>query len=267
MRSLVIDNGAISASQAGAVTLAAQVVPSPAPASLYSQYASTIAGWASGKQFTTLCYSKQQHGASSSAFHSGCDGRGASLTIMRLSTGRVIGGYTSASWSSSSGYYSRDCNAFLFSITNNYKHTIQHLSSCSEYAMYRRSDYGPTFGNGHDLLFHMRMRTHDGKIYNLGDHELTLYGTHPDALYLIIRCLEQLPDVFRSLIRQSQHLVRIVHGHAVRHILVFDNNAIVVQDKIALEPRNRLQIANRLLHNVLGSLGGSFSRSSGHLYV
>ena len=160
VRSLVIDNGAISASQAGAVTLAAQVVPLPAPASLYSQYASTIAGWASGKQFTTLCYSKQQHGASSSAFHSRCDGRGASLTIMRLSTGKIIGGYTSASWSSSSSYYN-DSNAFLFSITNSFKHTLR---SCSN-VMYRHASYGPTFGGGHDLRIDSNM---NGGYCNLG---------------------------------------------------------------------------------------------------
>ena len=109
-----------------------------APDSLYLQHASTIAAWAPSSSFTTLCYSKREHGASSSTFHSRCDGQGASLTIMRLSTGKIIGGYTAQSWSTSSNW--RLIATLLFSITNSFKHTRR---SCS-YAIYRHSNHGPT---------------------------------------------------------------------------------------------------------------------------
>jgi hypothetical protein len=72
---------------------------------------------------------------------------------MRLDNGRVIGGYSNLAWSSS-GYgssgssYGSSSTAFLFSITNNYKHTLATGGSWNSCAIYSRGGYDPIFGYG-----------------------------------------------------------------------------------------------------------------------
>lgn len=55
---------------------------------------------------------------SAEAFHAICDGKGATLTILRTSDGRIFGGFTSVSWElpkkHEAGFYKEDPNAFLF---------------------------------------------------------------------------------------------------------------------------------------------------------
>jgi hypothetical protein len=92
------------------------------------------------------CYDSTRDGFDAGIFHDNCDNQGASVTIAHLSTGKVIGGYNSTSWRSQGSYVTQP--AFLFSITNNFKHQ-NHNSS---YYTYDGSDYGPTFGGGHDWV-------------------------------------------------------------------------------------------------------------------
>jgi len=102
-------------------------------------------------QLWKLCYSKATNGASSSTFHSLCDGKGASVTIARLNTSgtiRIIGGYNTTSWSTASAYGGSSAG-FLFSITNDFKHDTPGTSS-GAYWTYNASSYGPTYGGGHD---------------------------------------------------------------------------------------------------------------------
>ena len=76
--------------------------------------------------------------------------------------------------------------------------------------------------------------------------------------------VEELPNILASLTGQSKDLMRVMDSSAVRHILILDHNTVVIQDQVALEPRDSLQISDRLLHNVLRSLWSSFSRGSWH---
>ena len=99
------------------------------------------------------CYSKTVNGASSGTFHSLCDNKGPTFTIVKANTGMVFGGYTSVSWNSSSSY-ATDANAFLFSLDRNEKAPAQ---SGGPNAIYRNSGYGPTFGGGHDLYINGSM--------------------------------------------------------------------------------------------------------------
>ena len=116
-------------------------------------------------QIWSLCYRKSDHGASSSTFHSQCDNESRTYTIVQLSTGKLIGGYSSTSWGNNSGYTGVSGQNFLFSLTNNYK--ISHCTgqhSCS-HPQYNNSSYGPTFGGGHDLYIDSNM---NGGYCNLG---------------------------------------------------------------------------------------------------
>ncbi|MBI4702769.1 MAG: TLD domain-containing protein, partial [Deltaproteobacteria bacterium] len=116
----------------------------------------------SPSQMWTLCYRRTLHGANSVTFHNNCNGKGPSVVVASLNTGRKIGAYVTQSWSNCSCYVD-DNNAFLFSLTNGFKHTCggNICGSCGgcPYEMYCNSSYGPTFGAGHDWYITSDMTT------------------------------------------------------------------------------------------------------------
>ncbi len=95
----------------------------------------------------TRCYSKSGDGGNSATFHQACDNKGPSISIARLNSGRVIGGYASKSWATV-GNWMGDEASFLFSLTYNFKHHF--IGNQPHYSQYSQSTYGPTFGGGHD---------------------------------------------------------------------------------------------------------------------
>jgi hypothetical protein len=100
-------------------------------------------------QVWRLCYRRSRDGASASAFHSGCDSKGATVMVARLnggaSTERLIGGYAAVQWDGS-GYTGNSTN-FLFSLTNDFKHSWFRYGNYQ----YNNPNYGPTWGGGHDF--------------------------------------------------------------------------------------------------------------------
>lgn len=52
----------------------------------------------------TLCYRASTHGWASSTFHTNCNNKGATLTVIKTTTGHIFGGYTSVSWRNANGY-------------------------------------------------------------------------------------------------------------------------------------------------------------------
>jgi hypothetical protein len=102
---------------------------------------------------TELLYKASRDGYDANAFHSRCNDKGPTMTIVRSNTNHLFGGYTSVAWASSN-IHAADSNAFLFTLTNPCKipptkYPIQ--SSNTQNAVYHHSGYGPTFGSGHDL--------------------------------------------------------------------------------------------------------------------
>ena len=89
----------------------------------------------------TLLYKLKTHGASASTFHSYCNNKGYTLTLIRNTKGYRCGGFLSQSWSSSDRYII-DPNAFLFSL----EYKEQYLPYDGTNAIYDHSGYGPTFG-------------------------------------------------------------------------------------------------------------------------
>ncbi|EOD05091.1 hypothetical protein EMIHUDRAFT_220165 [Emiliania huxleyi CCMP1516] len=100
---------------------------------------------------TNLCYSKSLHGASSYTFHSRCDNKGATLTLIQLSNGYKLAAYTSIPWTSRSGYGTG--TSYIASITRNSCHQNRY----SQYQIYDHNMYGPTFGGGHDIYINSNM--------------------------------------------------------------------------------------------------------------
>ncbi|XP_022805494.1 uncharacterized protein LOC111342666, partial [Stylophora pistillata] len=96
------------------------------------------------------CWHAKTDGWAASTFHSNCDGRGPTLTIIKA-VNSIFGGYTDVSWSSPCGYSSAS-KAFVFSLYNAKGYNPVKLTQYryQQNAMYRCSSYGPTFG-GHDI--------------------------------------------------------------------------------------------------------------------
>jgi streptogramin lyase len=128
-------------------TEAAQIVGG---SSLLSQAdAVQLETWAGYPLTLTKVFSRSPgDGQTAQDFHNAVDGNGATFSIIRLTSPstNVIGGYNAVSWNSKSAYGDGFGLGFLFNLT-----TGRMLNSNNVYATYNRSNYGPTFGNGHNL--------------------------------------------------------------------------------------------------------------------
>jgi hypothetical protein len=93
-----------------------------------------------------LLYRATRDGFTGKAFHSKCDGKGNTITIIKNDLNYVFGGYASSAWNSS-GNYINDPNAFLFSLR---RAGVSYKDKCTvkipEYALLGETVYGPTFG-------------------------------------------------------------------------------------------------------------------------
>ena len=98
-------------------------------------------------EMTRLYKLKNINGDSYSTFHSYCNGKNYTLTLIRTSRGYRCGGFITQSWSSS-GNYITDKNAFLFSLEFKEMYPVN-IDGTN--AIYDNGSYCPTFGNGHDL--------------------------------------------------------------------------------------------------------------------
>ncbi len=97
-----------------------------------------------------LLYKASRDGWSPAAFHQRCDNKGPTYTRAIFNDGRVLGAYTSLSWSSSISNYQHDTTAFLYDGTTKYPSTNSIWGS-GKYATYMNSGHHSTFGGGHDF--------------------------------------------------------------------------------------------------------------------
>ncbi|XP_078383091.1 uncharacterized protein LOC144665680 isoform X1 [Oculina patagonica] len=118
-------------------------------------------------QHWNLCYRASSHGWAASTFHSRCDGKQHTVTIIRKDQ-YVFGGYTDIAWDTSSSYGSSS-NAFIFSLRN--KEGLGPFKSMvkrSQYAIYKYSGYGPRFGGGADIYIADNANSNTGSYTNFG---------------------------------------------------------------------------------------------------
>ncbi|CAF3618799.1 unnamed protein product [Rotaria sp. Silwood1] len=100
-----------------------------------------------------LIYKASRDGFDANAFHSRCNNKGPTMTIIQSNNNYLFGGYTAIPWTSNVTYVN-DTTAFLFTLTNPHdisptKYLINPGNIGS--AVYHHSAYGPTFGSGHDI--------------------------------------------------------------------------------------------------------------------
>ena len=108
-----------------------------------------------------LLYSTAVADYNSMTFHRLCNGMGPTLTVVKATNGKRFGGYASVSWRSMQQYV-RDDDAFLFSL--DLKKCFKKKSKCT--ALFDHSDYGPTFGEGHDLHISNTCKVQNGSSCN-----------------------------------------------------------------------------------------------------
>jgi hypothetical protein len=96
----------------------------------------------------SLLYRGTRDGFGTNEFHSKCNGKSNTLTLLKAKENNFIfGGFTMVSWDSSSGWKS-DANAFIFSLTNKDNQPLKMKVDPNrhEYAIICNPECGPTFG-------------------------------------------------------------------------------------------------------------------------
>ena len=156
---LELCNGSVWAAWFGTAGFPNSTIVTPA-------YAAMINGWV-GNPFKTwkLCYRKSTDQGDSGTFHSKCNGKGDTVTVATLDSGKVIGGYAGCSWYSKQTYNYQCGGSFLFSLTNGHKynkrtyHIGDSASFSYNYWIHDHSSHGPTWGGGHDWHVSTNMTT------------------------------------------------------------------------------------------------------------
>jgi|AntRauTorckE5430_2_1112549.scaffolds.fasta_scaffold04752_1 hypothetical protein len=104
-----------------------------------------------------LLYRASRDGWTAADFHAICDGKGATITVVKSSDGYIFGGYTDVVWGTNPAYKSSSVS-FLYSLKDHagigpVKMPIK--INQSRHAVYHYSNNGPTFGaafgSGRDL--------------------------------------------------------------------------------------------------------------------
>ena len=107
----------------------------------------TVAGWLPSSKEGTLLYRRSTNGSAASTFHSLVDNQGETISLIKTTNNRVIGGYNPSSWNGSLNNYVSGTEGFLFNLTYGFRLT----NTNSTYMTYNNSGYGPCFGGGHDM--------------------------------------------------------------------------------------------------------------------
>ncbi|CAH3195779.1 unnamed protein product [Porites evermanni] len=105
-----------------------------------------------GRSRFVRCWHAKTNGWLASTFHSNCDGKGPTVTIVQVGS-YIFGGYTDKSWGGPRRYVSSS-KSFLFSLYNINGYApvkVNIMPGHHSTAIYTWSGYGPTFGRGHDL--------------------------------------------------------------------------------------------------------------------
>ena len=124
------------------------------PDLLQKAYKDKLITWIDRPCHFRLLYKISTDGCSTQKFHQLCDGQGPTVTVLYNTNNTIFGGYLSQSWNSK-GDYINDDKAFLFRLqyngsSNPLKFPVSPASNI-KYAGHGHSNYGPTFGSGHDL--------------------------------------------------------------------------------------------------------------------
>ena len=95
------------------------------------------------KFFTELLYRKSRDGSTPQDFHSKCDNKGITITLIETTNGYIFGGYTELPWDQSNSG-KKDKSTFIFSFNNKQKYSPRNDND----SITCQSEEGPRFGCG-----------------------------------------------------------------------------------------------------------------------
>ncbi|CAF4312820.1 unnamed protein product, partial [Rotaria sordida] len=100
-----------------------------------------------------LIYKATRDGFDANTFHSRCNNKGPTMTIIQSNNNYLFGGYTTIPWTSDDSY-KNDTTAFLFTLTNPHnipptKYLINPGNAAN--TVFHHNSYGPYFGAGPDM--------------------------------------------------------------------------------------------------------------------
>jgi len=128
-----------------------------------------------------LLYKASLDGFQASTFHSLCNNKGPTITVISAN-GRISGGYTSESWTSRSNYvHVAIGDAFLFTTEGDNVNKYYNNRN-AQHSMFDHQSNGPTFGNHpHDLHISDNANTNTNSYSSIGAYTLpsekTLFGS------------------------------------------------------------------------------------------
>ncbi|XP_046839650.1 uncharacterized protein LOC124433845 isoform X4 [Xenia sp. Carnegie-2017] len=165
----------------------------------------------------TCCWRASIDGWNSRIFHSRCDFRGKTITLVKV--GRYIfGGYSTISWGGSSGYRSSS-STYLFSLRNKdnlspFRSPVYRYSSS---AIHTKPSIGPTFGAGHDLYIANNANKNQNSRTDFGDTYRApsgySYGSSNTKLFLQVHAtlhLMKLKFITMFSISREFHVIFIM---------------------------------------------------------
>jgi hypothetical protein len=123
------------------------------------------------KSTPTLLYRGTRDGLKPRSFHSKCDGKNKTVTIIKTDKNYVFGGYTASPWKSDRGTYGYDPTAFIFSLRKNGVTKVDPKFKIIDAAHAIYNDYrcGPAFGSYEGSSFSDIMVGFNGDYFNYCD--------------------------------------------------------------------------------------------------
>jgi hypothetical protein len=137
-----------------------------------------------------MLYRGTTHGFSSSTFHTKCDGQSNTITFILTTKGCTFGGFTPVAWDSSNQYKTDNSQkSFLFTIKNpRNSESLKFALSNRSTTIYCRSDYGPTFGDGHSIYVANDSNSNNSSFTSLGNSYVNDTGIHYQQVFTGENC-------------------------------------------------------------------------------
>ena len=144
------------------------------------EQATLIQNWINDRSNNTeqpkwkLLYRASHDGYGAKAFHSYCDNKGPTVTVVKCQgNSDLVGGYTPLSWKSDDRYhYDYQAQSFVFSLGHN--NVLSRIKDTTQGAIYCASTCGPMFGIGWDLCITGNCNNNNSSYSRKGNYEYAL---------------------------------------------------------------------------------------------
>jgi hypothetical protein len=112
-----------------------------------------------------LVYKATKNGFKESDFHSLCDNKCPTISVIKSEHNRTFGGYTDLPWHSQNSHIPGNGNSFIFQLDSNTKHPCIN----KDYELFGCNYYSVFFGGGSDFAISDNSDRNLSSVSNLGD--------------------------------------------------------------------------------------------------